>query len=152
MQNSVVVLGVPDSWAEEWAGGARLCVNKSMFSMEHPISSDHGIPWLAFLKAVPFGVMWLCPSGVSTARAASGSAGAVSEPTPAVLLPCPGISWHCWSLGHQGPPDQHSRIWGAEMAGQHGGVSLPLALCAQKGSTSHGQNRKCCCIASILIL
>lgn len=68
----------------------------------------HDFPFcLAFLKAQTFGGSWFCPRGVSTARAASGSAGVVSEPTPVVLLLCPGISWHCWSLGHQGYGEQN---------------------------------------------
>lgn len=49
MQNLVVVLGIPNSCAEEWAGGARLHVKQSTFSTEQPVLSNHGVPLLSGL-------------------------------------------------------------------------------------------------------
>lgn len=59
--------------------------------------------WLALLKTLPFQESWLCTSIVFAARAASGSADAVTEPAPAVPFPFPEMSWHCWSLVSQDP-------------------------------------------------
>lgn len=76
----------------------------------------------------------------STARATSEIADAVAEPASAV----PALGSPC--LWDQGLPDQHRRVWGEEV-GEHGGVSLPLALCTQKESTSIRQNRESYCFS-----
>lgn len=71
-------------------------------STEQLILSNHGLLWLSgllFWKRCLLGKGgWLC-----TARAASGSADAVTEPAPSVLFPFPGFSWHYWSLVDQDP-------------------------------------------------
>lgn len=75
-----------------------LHVKQTAFSTEQFILSNHGLLWLALLETLPFGARWLC-----TARAASGSADAVSGPAPAIHFPFPGFSWHYWSLVDQDP-------------------------------------------------
>lgn len=59
--------------------------------------------WLALLKTLPLQERWLCTSIVFPARAASGSADAITELAPAVRFPFPEIFCHCWSLVDQDP-------------------------------------------------
>ena len=145
MQNPVVVLGIPNSWPEERVGGTRLRVKQSTFSIEQPVLSNHGVARLSRL------LLWkLCLLGEG------GSAPAVSpvqgqplevqmlllSPLLLSLSPALGSPSTARAWGTRGPPDQHSGVWGPEVGGQHGGVSLPPALCAQKESTSSGQNKE----------
>lgn len=49
MQNPVLLLGIHNSWAEKWAGGAGLHVNQTAFCTEQLILSNHGLLWLSGL-------------------------------------------------------------------------------------------------------
>ena len=98
---------------------------------------------------------WSSPSFLTTpyhsflARCSEGSAFWGKVTLPQRCLHCKGSLWTCrccyWALspalgspdtagdgtlGSQGPPDQHSRVRGAEVGGQHGGVLclLPAVL------------------------
>lgn len=99
------MLGIHYSWAEEWAGDAWLSIKPvhSALSRSSSLTMAYYGFLLALLKTLPFQERWLCTSSVFAARAASGSADAVTEPAPAVPFPFPEISWHCCSLVDQDP-------------------------------------------------
>lgn len=105
MQNPVIVLGIRYSWAEDEQ--EMLAKSKADYILHwagHPLWPWFTVAfWLALLKTLPFWERWLCASSVLAARAASGSADAVTEPAPSVPFPFPEISWHCWSLVDQDP-------------------------------------------------